>query len=772
MKDQEYYLQNEFSTCSKDAPPLACTDFKVVDQGNSNPRFIRSTLREIPQNSQLLEDAHIPFGVIVQPLAKLHAHDDPVLLASTSEDGPIRCSRCKGYINPWCNFIDGGRKFICNLCGFDNDVPSDYFGPLDMSGKRMDTDQRPELRVGTVEFPVPSLYWTRQPTPLHIMFAIDVSWSAIQSGMLSTFCEALKKTLYQAKSLDSNVKIAIVTYDTTIHFYNLKATLEQASMMVVSDIEEMFLPLSDGLFVDPQESKLVIEDLLDNLPLLFSKNKTSTSVFIPVVKGALMALKPNGGKLHIFHTSLPTSGPGALKNRDDVKLYGTDKEKQLFIPQNGDYHTLGIECVNEGVCIDLWLFPLQAYIDVCTLGVLSSLTGGDTHYFPDFNDRQYGGTFTFDLQHSLQREQGYNGALRLRCSNGLKIDDQYGNFYMTNSTDIELGGIDSDKSIAFSVGLDGKLPENKEAYLQCALLYTTQGGERRVRVHNLALSVSTSVSVIFKNSDFDTTINFIAKKAITNSITRGTETISNDLDKECIKILTAYRKHCASSAAPGQLILPESFKMLPLITLALKKSQVLRKDLSLTPDNRVYNMRRMKCMSIAGTMKWFYPTMVQLDLLFIMNPEQPLVWPLERLSYQRLKNNSIYFIDADDKRFIWIGSNTQASHLQGLFGVDRLDQINPQLEKLQYLDNDISARYNQLVDSLDNNRSSGAKLTIIRQGLDIENEFVKLLVEDETFNQMCYVDYLCLIHKRIQSELEREKHENFVSSTNYWAYRY
>lgn len=52
------------------------------------------------------------------------------------------------------------------------------------------------------------------------------------------------------------------------------------------------------------------------------------------------------------------------------------------------------------------------------IGVLSSLTGGDTHYFPDFNDRQYGGAFTFDLLHSLQREQGYNGALRLRCSNG------------------------------------------------------------------------------------------------------------------------------------------------------------------------------------------------------------------------------------------------------------------------------------------------------------------------------------------------------------------
>lgn len=34
--------------------------------------------------------------------------------------GPIRCDRCKGYINPFCKFVDGGRKFVCSLCQFDN----------------------------------------------------------------------------------------------------------------------------------------------------------------------------------------------------------------------------------------------------------------------------------------------------------------------------------------------------------------------------------------------------------------------------------------------------------------------------------------------------------------------------------------------------------------------------------------------------------------------------------------------------------------------------
>lgn len=37
------------------------------------------------------------------------------------------------------------------------------------------------------------------------------------------------------------------------------------------------------------------------------------------------------GKLFIFHTNLPLlDAPGRLKNRDDRKLLGTDKEKVNF----------------------------------------------------------------------------------------------------------------------------------------------------------------------------------------------------------------------------------------------------------------------------------------------------------------------------------------------------------------------------------------------------------------------------------------------------------
>ncbi|KAI8339059.1 hypothetical protein BC941DRAFT_350091 [Chlamydoabsidia padenii] len=772
MKDQGLYLQHYYGTCSKESMPLACTDFKAIDQGNCNPRFMRSTLKEIPQTADLLRDTHLPFGLVVQPLAKLHQEDEPVICAPTSEEGPVRCHRCKAYINPWCVFIDAGRKFTCNLCGFNNDVPEDYYSPLDMTGRRMDMDQRPELQRGTIEFQVPREYWTREPSSLHIVFAIDVTWSAIQSGMLLAFCETLKAVLYQDNILDPQTKIAIITYDTSVHFYNLKASLAQASMMVVSDLEDIFLPLNEGFFVDPQESRHVIEELLDTLPTLFANNKIPSAVLLPTIKSVLMALKPTGGKLCIMQTLLPSFGPGALKNRDDVKLYGTDKEKQLYTPQDDAYYNLGKECVADGVCIDLWLFPLQAYVDVSTLGVLSALTGGDTHYFPDFDKNQSGDLFAYDLRHSLEREQGSNGALRLRCSNGLAVKDHYGNFYMNNATDIELGGIDKDKSFGFSIGYDGKLTENGEAYFQCALLYTTRQGQRRVRIHNLSVPVTTTVGSTFKQADFDTAINLITKRVITDSTKQVLTSISNELDDECVKILTAYRKHCASSAAPGQLILPESFKMLPLITLSLKKSPILRKG---NTELLFYSMRKLKSLGVSGTIKSLYPTMIQLDVWVSLNPEKgdyTSVWPLERLSYSRLRPHGIYMIDADEIRYIWIGRDASAEHLQGLFGVNQLDQINPHMLRLPTLDNTISQRYHDLLDGIENQRLWKPRLQLIRQGMDIENEFIKVLVEDDTFGLTNYVDHLCLIHKRIQTELERDKHENYMASTSYWAHRY
>ena len=78
------------------------------------------------------------------------------------------------------------------------------------------------------------------------------------------------------------------------------------------------------------------------------------------------------GKLIVFHHNLPVAeAPGKLKNRDDRKVLGTEKEKTVLTPQTKDYNQFGQECVAVGCTVDLFLFN-NAYVDVATLSQVRS----------------------------------------------------------------------------------------------------------------------------------------------------------------------------------------------------------------------------------------------------------------------------------------------------------------------------------------------------------------------------------------------------------------
>ena len=59
---------------------------------------------------------------------------------------------------------------------------------------------------------------------------------------------------------------------------------------------------------------------------------------------------------------------------------------------------------------------------------------------------------------------------------------------------------------------DDKLPEEGTAYFQCALLYTSISGQRRLRIHNLAFSTCTQLSELFRCCEMDTFVNVVSKQ--------------------------------------------------------------------------------------------------------------------------------------------------------------------------------------------------------------------------------------------------------------------
>lgn len=55
----------------------------------------------------------------------------------------------------------------------------------------------------------------------------------------------------------------------------------------------------------------------------------------------------------------------------------------LFQPQVSFYANLVKDCVAQGCCVDLFLFPNQ-YVDVATLGVVPTSTGGSIYKYTYF----------------------------------------------------------------------------------------------------------------------------------------------------------------------------------------------------------------------------------------------------------------------------------------------------------------------------------------------------------------------------------------------------
>lgn len=97
-------------------PPLVTTNFIVQDQGNASPRYIRSTIYTVPTTADILKQSHVPFALILSPMARAEPGEYEPMIVNMGEIGPVRCVRCKAYMCPYMQFVDAGKRFQCMFC--------------------------------------------------------------------------------------------------------------------------------------------------------------------------------------------------------------------------------------------------------------------------------------------------------------------------------------------------------------------------------------------------------------------------------------------------------------------------------------------------------------------------------------------------------------------------------------------------------------------------------------------------------------------------------
>lgn len=75
-----------------------------------------------------------------------------------------------------------------------------------------------------------------QPKPPAYIFVIDVSYNNIKSGLVRLVCAFMKELLTQLPTElgeeRSKIRVGFITYDTTVHFYNIKVRLNNKFTML------------------------------------------------------------------------------------------------------------------------------------------------------------------------------------------------------------------------------------------------------------------------------------------------------------------------------------------------------------------------------------------------------------------------------------------------------------------------------------------------------------------------------------------------------------
>ncbi|KAM3866754.1 protein transport protein Sec24B [Diretmus argenteus] len=718
----------------------------VLKKDNCSPQTFRCTLTSIPQTQALLNKARLPLGLLLHPFRDLQQL--PVITSNTI----VRCRSCRTYINPFVSFLDQ-RRWKCNLCYRVNDVPDEFmYNPVTRSYG--EPHKRPEVQNPTVEFIASSDYMLRPPQPAAYLFVLDVSHNAVEAGYLKYFCESLLENLDKLPG-DTRTRVGFLTFDSTIHFYNLQEGLSQPQMLVVSDIDDVFIPSHDSLMVNLRESRELVQDLLTSLPAMFSDSRETHSALGPALQAAFKLMSPTGGRVSVFQTQLPTLGAGLLQSREDPNQRSSTKGVQHLGPATDFYKKLALDCSGQQIGVDLFLLSSQ-YADLASLACVSKYSAGSIFYYPSFHHIHNSAQlekFQRDLGRYLSRKIGFEAVMRIRCTKGLSIHTFHGNFFVRSTDLLSLANVNPDSAFAVQMSIEDSLADSSLACFQAALLYTSSKGKRRIRVHTMCLPVVNQLSDVYAGADVQAITCLLANMAIDRSVSSSLSDARDALVNAVVDSLSAY-KNTVSNLQQSGLIAPASMRLFPLYVLALLKQKALRTGTSTRLDERVFAMCEFKTQPLQQLMRMVHPDLYRLDnmsdqgalhLNDIVVPQPHLV----HLSAERLSRDGAFLMDCGNVFYLWIGKCCNEMFIRDVLGFPGYTSIPPNMTQIPELETPLSERVRAFLDWLQDHRAFTSPLYIVKDDASGKTTFFQHLVEDRSEAASSYFEFLQHIQQQM-----------------------
>ncbi|MED6248142.1 hypothetical protein ATANTOWER_027532 [Ataeniobius toweri] len=610
-------------------PPLPTTPCVIEDGGNVSPLAVRSVTYCVPCDGQTALLSRLPLGALVTPFSKQIACEKPIPLCRDT-DCVVGCRFCGAAMCPAMGWQDCGQRFYCPFCGKFSEVPWQQYQPTKgVEGVRVDKDKRPELSMGSYE-----ILNSEKGEPAALLLAIDVSSSALRGGHLEFVAQQIQTllaSLNREGDPSSDIRVGLMTYDSRIHLYDLSPELSRPHMLVITETEDLQLPVREGLLVSLKDCKESIDSVLQLIPQFSAEcgDSSGPPIELPVKAGlaVLQGLKCPG-KLVIFHTaSLIETG----HTNSSSGFFGTNRPKSIFQPSEKAM-SLAKECISQGCGVHMFVLSQQD-VGGAWPGHIPYLTGGALHTYSYLQGELDRECFSTDLQRIAEPDTGYKAELRIFVSKDLRVSGCYGLFVPgSNPGHITMATLDWRTTLAVELAHSKALDETRGAAIQVVLSYTSQTGERRIRVHTLTLRCSRHLQDTFRNYQAETLLTFYCKKIYCAVLERPLQELREELQTDVTEALASYRKHCCSSSvSAGQLVLPQFLRALPVYVNSLRKSEVLLPGLRSSVHQRLQQRCRVLGLDTCSTVRHFYPLL--LPLVSVINTSELFLKQAEVLLY-------------------------------------------------------------------------------------------------------------------------------------------
>ena len=608
------------------------------------------------------------------------------------------------------------------MCNLTNDVPQAFDWDA-ANQKSLDRWQRPDLNHAVVEFVAPQEYMVRPPQPLVYLFLIDVSYASVTSGLLATTARCIRESLDRIPNADRRTRLGFIAADSSLYYFSIpRDGTENAatSMMVISDLDDPFLPTPGDLLVTLTECRENIEAFLDKLQEMFANTQNAGSAMGSALRAGHKLISPVGGKITVVTASLPNMGTGKLEMREDKKILGTSKESSLLQTGSSFYKSFAVECSKAQISIDMFLFSSQ-YQDVASLSNLPRYTGGQTWFYPGWNAAREEDAIKYAKEFSdyLSSEIGLEAVLRVRATTGLRMSTFYGNFFNRSSDLCAFPAFPRDQSYVVEVAIDEQITK-PVVCMQTAVLHTTCNGERRIRVMTLALPTTQNLTDVYASADQGAIIAYFSHKAVERTLGSGLEAARDALQSKLVELLQTYKKELAGgNMGGGGLQFPANLRGLPVLFLGLMKNVGLRKSAQIPSDMRSAALCLLSTLPLPLLMQFICPKMYSLhdmpdDAGMVDEKTGEIVLPPpNNLSSEKLVPYGLYLIDDGQTQFLWVGRDAVPQLVQDVFGYQDKSQLKVGKQRLPELDNDFNERVRAVVSKSRDHRAKGCGSIII-----------------------------------------------------------